>query len=74
MPNLYIAHHGIKGQRWGVQNGPPYPLDAGHDYSKAENRKMTEENLKTAEIRNMEKFGKDEDHNILYVTGASGSG
>ena len=19
-------HHGIKGQRWGVQNGPPYPL------------------------------------------------
>lgn len=22
----YIEHHGIKGQEWGVQNGPPYPL------------------------------------------------
>ncbi len=22
----YIAHHGIKGQEWGVRNGPPYPL------------------------------------------------
>jgi len=23
----YLMHHGIKGQEWGVQNGPPYPLD-----------------------------------------------
>ena len=23
----YLAHHGVKGQRWGVRNGPPYPLD-----------------------------------------------
>lgn len=22
-----LMHHGIKGQRWGVENGPPYPLD-----------------------------------------------
>lgn len=22
-----IYHHGIKGQRWGERNGPPYPLD-----------------------------------------------
>lgn len=22
-----IYHHGIKGQQWGVRNGPPYPLD-----------------------------------------------
>lgn len=22
-----IAHHGIKGQKWGVRNGPPYPLE-----------------------------------------------
>lgn len=28
-PNLddyFIEHHGIKGQKWGVKNGPPYPL------------------------------------------------
>ncbi len=24
----YLCHHGIKGQHWGVKNGPPYPLDA----------------------------------------------
>lgn len=26
-PELY--HHGIQGQKWGVRNGPPYPLKAG---------------------------------------------
>lgn len=26
-----ISHHGIKGQQWGVRNGPPYPLGAGGD-------------------------------------------
>lgn len=24
---LYLAHHGILGQKWGKKNGPPYPLD-----------------------------------------------
>lgn len=23
----YLSHHGKKGQKWGVQNGPPYPLN-----------------------------------------------
>lgn len=23
---LYLCHHGIKGQKWGVKNGPPYPI------------------------------------------------
>lgn len=28
-----LEHHGIKGQKWGVKNGPPYPIDksSGHD-------------------------------------------
>lgn len=29
-----LYHHGIKGQKWGVQNGPPYPLDKGRKQTK----------------------------------------
>ncbi len=31
---LVLIHHGIKGQKWGVRNGPPYPLaDNAHSSS-----------------------------------------
>lgn len=30
----YISHHGIQGQKWGVRNGPPYPLNEGSTSSK----------------------------------------
>lgn len=36
-----IAHHGILGQKWGVKNGPPYPLKGG-SYTKSEERKIRE--------------------------------
>ena len=30
----YLYHHGIRGQRWGQRNGPPYPLgDTNHSVS-----------------------------------------
>ena len=32
----YLFHHGIRGQKWGKRNGPPYPLDPETDYSKEE--------------------------------------
>lgn len=31
---LYLVHHGIKGQQWGIRNGPPYPLGSGRTYKK----------------------------------------
>lgn len=39
MDAAYLMHHGIKGQKWGVENGPPYPLSF-KDYSKAEKRQV----------------------------------
>lgn len=35
----YLSHHGIKGQEWGVKNGPPYPLDEGENRIKYDLRK-----------------------------------
>lgn len=35
METTYIEHHGIKGQKWGARNGPPYPLKPS-DHSAAE--------------------------------------
>ena len=34
----YLIHHGIKGQKWGEQNGPPYPLNPEKDYSTLEKK------------------------------------
>lgn len=31
-PELF--HHGIKDQKWGVRNGPPYPLDRQKNFTK----------------------------------------
>lgn len=37
--NKALYHHGIRKQKWGVRNGPPYPLRGG-DYSEAEKKAM----------------------------------
>ena len=42
-----VTHHGIKGQKWGVRNGPPYPLGSGQK-SAAERRASGGGGRKTA--------------------------
>ncbi len=42
----FLIHHGIKGQKWGVENGPPYPLNPSKDYSKAEQKANAKSLLK----------------------------
>ena len=34
-----LKHHGVLGQKWGIKNGPPYPLGKGK-YSSSEKRKI----------------------------------
>lgn len=69
MQELY--HHGVKGQHWGIQNGPPYPISRS---GLTRDQKLSAKNLKKAETANLDKFGKDRNHNVLYIAGYSGSG
>lgn len=41
--STYLVHHGIKGQRWGKRNGPPYPL-APSDHSALEKKALRKTN------------------------------
>lgn len=53
--SYYIKHHGILGQKWGKQNGPPYPLKGG-DYSAEETRKIRRKRLDPNSIYNKRHF------------------
>lgn len=33
--NDILAHHGVKGQKWGVKNGPPYPIQQNQKVAKS---------------------------------------
>lgn len=45
---FYLTHHGIPGQKWGVKNGPPYPLK-GHSSREIhdQNKKLLLKKIKT---------------------------
>ena len=45
--NDCLEHHGIMGMKWGVKNGPPYPLGAD-DHNASERRANWEQSLKKA--------------------------
>lgn len=53
-----LYHYGVKGMKWGVRKK--------RDYARR--------NFKKSKKFNLSKWGKDEDHNVLYITGVSGSG
>ena len=62
---MWLAHHGVKGQHWGIKNGPPYPIGSE---SKVANFKRPHSDY------NLDKWGKSKDTNILWISGLSGSG
>lgn len=59
----YICHHGVKGQQWGVKNGPPYPLkessasDRVHGEAKKRVRKITNDVTTAAKHTNAKMYG-----------------
>ena len=69
MNELY--HHGIKGQKWGVRR---YQNKDGSLTNAGKNRNYNKRNMKNADTQNLDKWGTDKDHNILYISGKSGSG
>ena len=50
----YLAHHGILGQKWGVKNGPPYPLGVSN-HSQSEKKAGWKKSLKDSYIGAMDK-------------------
>ena len=80
--STWLMHHGVKGQKWGVRNGPPYPIESqkltDRKFKKIvanrnNNKDYYDPNRKLS-IYNVDRWGEDKDHNIMYVTGFSGSG
>lgn len=58
-----LAHHGIKGQKWGVKNGPPYPLDK---HQKRDT--IVEEAIKSGEVSSKINREKQLRHTKTYHT------
>lgn len=58
--NEELYHHGIKGQKWGQRNGPPYPLNPS-DHSASEKKAGQKKNL----IGSGNETGKDKAKSIL---------
>lgn len=63
MNRYYISHHGIDGQKWGVRNGPPYPLD--------KNQKNNTKSSSNSNTKRILKIGFDYIKKILLFNNQS---
>ena len=53
-----LQHHGIKGQEWGVKNGPPYPLDKKESKKYYKTIKKSEKQQENLQKKSDKKYGK----------------
>lgn len=66
-----LYHHGIKGQKWGVRR---YQNPDGSLTEAGQIHKYAGRNLSNAKTQHLDTWGRDKKHNILYISGKSGSG
>lgn len=59
---LFLAHMGRKGQKWGVQNGPPYPLNENKLTGYAERNEAQKKNWSEYSIAGPNKKLQEEFH------------
>jgi hypothetical protein len=52
---MELRHHGILKQKWGVRNGPPYPLRGG-DYTPAQRKAISNKRKSGNSIYNKKHF------------------
>lgn len=52
-----LYHHGIKGQQWGVKNGPPYPLSGGQ-FTRSEKHDSYKKRIRKYSLYNKKHFDR----------------
>ena len=45
---IWLCHHGIKGQKWGIKNGPPYPINDSYFYLPSKTKMFRSSTSKTS--------------------------
>ena len=65
--NAVLMHHGIEGQKWGVRNGPPYPLDRKTSSEIKKGKEVTESRSSDDKKEYEDEFTKDFDEAVELI-------
>lgn len=65
----FLCHHGVKGQKWGVRNGPPYPLDTPKNRAirSAKTKNKVDQIIKSLSKDDKQKLGMKDDEEYLSI-------